>query len=233
MFLSLIWMVLLRFAAGLMAWAAVLSVNIFCAACTLLAFLKVCLLCILSDMAMQSACTAATCINNAQAQAQLDFHQLDCDTDATNCFATLCSSQLLLSAVMIGLLYMAYPDGCRLETTFLPRLRPHPVRGHHLLCFISHQSRPWCDVHPHSCCKMNGLLMIAVWHLWDDPLLCLGKQRGCRAHSSREHRCIRQEGMADCGLHHGRLHGHPHPAHLAHAAPAKGMHSISYARPFV
>lgn len=48
MFLSLIWMVLLRFAAGLMAWAAVLSVNIFCAACTMLAFLKVCLLCILS-----------------------------------------------------------------------------------------------------------------------------------------------------------------------------------------
>ncbi|DBA72774.1 hypothetical protein WJX79_010106 [Trebouxia sp. C0005] len=40
MFLSLIWMVLLRFAAGLMAWAAVLSVNIFCAACTMLAFLK-------------------------------------------------------------------------------------------------------------------------------------------------------------------------------------------------
>lgn len=41
MFLSLIWMVLLRFCAGIMAWASVLTVNIFCAACTLLAFLKV------------------------------------------------------------------------------------------------------------------------------------------------------------------------------------------------
>ncbi|KAL3136905.1 hypothetical protein ABBQ32_006513 [Trebouxia sp. C0010 RCD-2024] len=40
MFLSLIWMVLLRFCAGIMAWASVLTVNIFCAACTLLAFLK-------------------------------------------------------------------------------------------------------------------------------------------------------------------------------------------------
>ena len=41
MFLSLIWMVLLRFCAGIMAWAVVLSVNILCAGCTLLAFLKV------------------------------------------------------------------------------------------------------------------------------------------------------------------------------------------------
>ena len=41
MFLSLIWMVLLRFCAGIMAWAVVLSVNILCAVCTILAFLKV------------------------------------------------------------------------------------------------------------------------------------------------------------------------------------------------
>ena len=41
MSLSLVWMVLLRFCAGVMAWAAILSVNIFCAVCTMLAFLKV------------------------------------------------------------------------------------------------------------------------------------------------------------------------------------------------
>ncbi len=94
MFLSLIWMVLLRFAAGLMAWAAVLSVNIFCAACTMLAFLKVCLLCILSYTARQSACTVdmntAHDVSNNNVQAQLDCKQVDCDTDVTKCFAHLC-----------------------------------------------------------------------------------------------------------------------------------------------
>ena len=50
MFLSLIWMVLLRFAAGLMAWAAIGSVNIFCAAFTMLAFLKVPLVPLFKDL---------------------------------------------------------------------------------------------------------------------------------------------------------------------------------------
>ena len=40
--------------------------------------------------------------------------------------------------VIFGLLYMAYPDGCRLEITFLLRLMPYPMRGHGLLCVISH-----------------------------------------------------------------------------------------------
>ena len=34
--------------------------------------------------------------------------------------------------VVIGLLYMAYPDG-RHKLIFLPRLRPYPMRGHWLL----------------------------------------------------------------------------------------------------
>ena len=95
MFLSLIWMVLLRFAAGLMAWAAILSVNIFCAACTMLAFLKVCLLCIQSDTARRSACTPGmdtaqhVSTTTLKAQAHLDCKQVDCDTDTTNCFASL------------------------------------------------------------------------------------------------------------------------------------------------
>ena len=33
--------------------------------------------------------------------------------------------------VVIGLLYVAYPDGSQHNITFLPRLRPYPVRGHH------------------------------------------------------------------------------------------------------
>ena len=193
MFLSLIWMVLLRFAAGLMAWAAVLSVNILCAACTMLAFLKVCLLCILSETARQSACTVdmntAHDVSNNNVQAQLDCKRVHCDMDISNCFAALCCTD-------------------------------------HSISF--HPSCPCCGAHPHSYCKMKDLLMIAVWHLWHDPLLCLGKQRGCRAYSSREHRCFKQEGMADCGLHHGRLHGHPYPAYLAHAGSSQGMHPSSH-----
>lgn len=39
--LSLIWMILLRFSAGLMAWLLIIAVNLTFAACTLLAFTKV------------------------------------------------------------------------------------------------------------------------------------------------------------------------------------------------
>jgi hypothetical protein len=35
--------------------------------------------------------------------------------------------------VVIGLLYMAYPNKCQHKGTFLPRLRPYPMRGHWLL----------------------------------------------------------------------------------------------------
>jgi len=37
------------------------------------------------------------------------------------------------SLVVIGLVYKAYPDGCRHKYTFLPKPRPYPVRGHWLL----------------------------------------------------------------------------------------------------
>ncbi len=54
--------------------------------------------------------------------------------DAT---ALLCQQQMLVTffvyLVVIGLLYMAYPDGCQHEFTFLPRLRPYPMRGRRLL----------------------------------------------------------------------------------------------------
>jgi solute carrier family 44 (choline transporter-like protein), member 2/4/5 len=39
--LSLIWMFVLRYAAGVMAWTAVIAVNVLLAGCTLLAFAKV------------------------------------------------------------------------------------------------------------------------------------------------------------------------------------------------
>ncbi len=41
-----------------------------------------------------------------------------------------------LDSVVIGLLYTAYPDGCWHQFTFLPRLRPYPVRGHWLLYHV-------------------------------------------------------------------------------------------------
>ena len=40
MVLSLIWMLLLRFCAGVMAWAVVFVANLLCAACAMLAFMK-------------------------------------------------------------------------------------------------------------------------------------------------------------------------------------------------
>ena len=40
---------------------------------------------------------------------------------------------LLISLVAIGLLYMAFPDGCQCKLTLLPRLRPYPVRRHQFL----------------------------------------------------------------------------------------------------
>ncbi len=43
---------------------------------------------------------------------------------------------LFISLVMIGLVNKAYPDGCRHKFTFLPRLRPYPVRGHRLLYWL-------------------------------------------------------------------------------------------------
>lgn len=40
--LSLLWMLVLRYSAGLLAWLVILIVNILFIACTLLAFTKVC-----------------------------------------------------------------------------------------------------------------------------------------------------------------------------------------------
>jgi len=43
---------------------------------------------------------------------------------------------LSVDLVVIGLMYMAYHDRCRHKVRFLPRLRPHPVRGIGF-CFVS------------------------------------------------------------------------------------------------
>ena len=53
---------------------------------------------------------------------------MDEPTSGESPFATLCLGQS--SLVVIGLLYMAYPNGCWHEITFLLRLRPLPVKGH-------------------------------------------------------------------------------------------------------
>ena len=39
----------------------------------------------------------------------------------------------IILVLVIGLLYMAYPNGCRHKHTCLPRLRPYPMRGHRFL----------------------------------------------------------------------------------------------------
>ncbi len=44
------------------------------------------------------------------------------------------SLDVVFDLVVIGLLYKAYPNGCGHKFTFLPRLRPDPMRGHRLLC---------------------------------------------------------------------------------------------------
>ncbi len=38
--------------------------------------------------------------------------------------------------IVITLLYMVYPDGCRHKNTFPPRLRQFPVRGYWLLSIL-------------------------------------------------------------------------------------------------
>ncbi len=45
-------------------------------------------------------------------------------------------SQVYFNFVVIGLLYMAYPNGCQHTLTFQPRLRPYPMKGHRLLCIL-------------------------------------------------------------------------------------------------
>ena len=47
--------------------------------------------------------------------------------------SAVAGQNLCMSTVAIGLVYKAYPDGCRHALTFLPRLRPYPMRRHRLL----------------------------------------------------------------------------------------------------
>lgn len=67
--LSLIWMILLRFSAGLMAWLLIIAVNLTFAACTLLAFTKVHSLPLLACLPLFVMCT----INAKHIQDLLDF----------------------------------------------------------------------------------------------------------------------------------------------------------------
>ena len=40
----------------------------------------------------------------------------------------------LCRLVVIGHMYIAYPDGCRHEFTFLLRVKRYPIMGHRFLC---------------------------------------------------------------------------------------------------
>ena len=73
--------------------------------------------------------------------------RLEVYTDSTSlwsvedAFVACTSTQVLpllyclffVDLVVIGILYVACPDGCWLQFTLLPRLRPYPMRGHRLL----------------------------------------------------------------------------------------------------
>ncbi len=64
-------------------------------------------------------------------------------------------------SVVIGLLYMAYPNGCLHKFTFLPRLWPCPVRGALALVY--------CSVKCHCCCPCDVVLAefahcLQCWH---------------------------------------------------------------------
>ena len=50
----------------------------------------------------------------------------DTDCKALRATFSLLEITVYVDSVMIGLLYMAYPDGCQHEVTFLPKLRIHP-----------------------------------------------------------------------------------------------------------
>ena len=56
------------------------------------------------------------------------FRQRCTDTDRKTLRATFSSLEITVyvDSVVIGLLYMAYPDDCQHEFTFLPKLRTHP-----------------------------------------------------------------------------------------------------------
>ena len=47
---------------------------------------------------------------------------------------------------MICLVYMAYPDGCQHEFTFLPRQRPYPGKGALALGFLQQCDCHTCDM---------------------------------------------------------------------------------------
>ena len=74
-------------------------------------------------------------------QGEVQDCMLHCDNQGLaivwSCKATL-SEPADVEAYSLGLVYKAYPIGCRSQHTFLLRLRLYPVRGQWLLLMWTH-----------------------------------------------------------------------------------------------
>ena len=71
---------------------------------------------------------------------------------------------VLFDLVVIGLSYMAYPDGCRHDCTFLPGPRPYPMRGQRLLWVM--MCMPLCLMHcTHCMCRITFIGEYVPVHL--------------------------------------------------------------------
>ena len=91
------------------------------------------------ELALNKLSQHLDCIGKPSAAVMSCVHDMHLQYISTTRYFLLCNpvsshaSAGIFVVVMIGLLYMAYPDGCWHTFTFLPRLRPYPMKGHRLL----------------------------------------------------------------------------------------------------
>ncbi len=104
--------------------SAVFPKSSFCSASSMLMLLTVDA--VLESLHPETGSCCMPCVHDATMQV------LSLGTEHRHVY----TMHVCINLVVIGLLYMACPDGCRHKITFLPRLRPYPVRGHRLLCCL-------------------------------------------------------------------------------------------------
>ena len=76
------------------------------------------------------------CIQEAQALLFIMLHVHDAKQECGSAQLVIpCLFILLFNVVVIGLLYMAHPNGCWPKLTFLPRPTPYPMRGPFALAY--------------------------------------------------------------------------------------------------
>ncbi len=92
-------------------------------------------------------------------------------------------ADIIVNSVVIGLMYMAYPDDCRHTLSSLPRLRPYPTRGHWLLSagLVTDTTCELCllPINPHAETRERCICMYTVYstvctgyfHAYSQPIL--------------------------------------------------------------